>query len=82
MVGVLIQLFANDPRFSVSNAKDTDTVKNRTFWLEVKDLVQEAKSVIKIPSFQIIVGTGCHWFIPMVSCVILSYVVRAFWLFP
>ena len=35
MVGVLIQLFANDPRFSVSNAKDTDTVKNKTFWLEV-----------------------------------------------
>ncbi|KAK7856202.1 hypothetical protein CFP56_024518 [Quercus suber] len=65
-----------------SNAKDRDTVKNKTFWFEVKDLVQEAKSVINIPSFQIIVGTGCHWFIPMVSSVILSYVVRAFWLLP
>ncbi|XP_030946296.1 uncharacterized protein LOC115970817 [Quercus lobata] len=82
MVGVSIKLFANDPRFSVSNAKDRDTVKNKTFWLEVKDLVQEAKTVIKIPSFQIIVGTGCHSFIPMISSVILSYVVRAFWLLP
>ena len=80
MVGVLIQLFANDPRFSDCNAKDRDTVKNKSFWSEVKDLVQEAKTVIKIPSFQIIVGTGCHWFIPMISSVILSYVVRAFWL--
>ncbi|KAK7856201.1 uncharacterized protein LOC112039667 [Quercus suber] len=58
MVGVLIQLFANDPRFSDSNAKDRDLVKSKSFWLEVKDLVQEAKSVIKIPSFQIIVAQG------------------------
>ncbi|KAM3736215.1 hypothetical protein ACB098_10G145700 [Castanea mollissima] len=58
MVGVLIQIFANDPRFSDSNAKDRDLVKSKSFWLEVKDLVQEAKSVIKIPSFQIIVAQG------------------------
>ncbi|KAM4086991.1 hypothetical protein ACJW30_10G144300 [Castanea mollissima] len=41
-----------------SNAKDRDLVKSKSFWLEVKDLVQEAKSVIKIPSFQIIVAQG------------------------
>ena len=58
MVGVLVQLFANDPRFSDSNAKDRDLVKSKSFWLEVKDVVQEAKSVIKIPSFQIIVAQG------------------------
>ncbi|KAI8031042.1 Protein spinster [Camellia lanceoleosa] len=56
IVGVLVRLFANDPRFSDSNAKAQ--IPNKPFWSEMKDLVKEAKSVMKISSFQIIVAQG------------------------
>lgn len=58
IVGVLVRLFANDPRFSDTNTKAKDPVPSKSFWSNVKDLVLEAKSVIKIPSFQIIVAQG------------------------
>ncbi|GMP26111.1 hypothetical protein CsSME_00002694 [Camellia sinensis var. sinensis] len=56
IVGVLVRLFANDPRFSDGNAKAQ--IPNKPFWSEMKDLVKEAKSVMKISSFQIIVAQG------------------------
>ncbi|CAL5368626.1 unnamed protein product [Camellia sinensis] len=56
IVGVLVHLFANDPRFSDGNAKAQ--IPNKPFWSEMKDLVKEAKSVMKISSFQIIVAQG------------------------
>ncbi|KAL7230721.1 hypothetical protein ACSBR2_009077 [Camellia fascicularis] len=56
IVGILVRLFANDPRFSDSNAQAQ--IPRKPFWSELKDLVKEAKSVIKIPSFQIIVAQG------------------------
>ncbi|GMP26113.1 hypothetical protein CsSME_00002695 [Camellia sinensis var. sinensis] len=56
IVGVLVRLFANDPRFSDSNAKAQ--IPRKPFLSELMDLVKEAKSVIKIPSFQIIVAQG------------------------
>ncbi|XP_052197595.1 uncharacterized protein LOC127804696 isoform X2 [Diospyros lotus] len=56
IVGILVRLFANDPRFSDSEAKAQ--VPNKSFWSELKDLVKEAKMVLKIPSFQIIVAQG------------------------
>ncbi|KAH8502807.1 hypothetical protein H0E87_014195 [Populus deltoides] len=66
IVGIMVRLFANDPRFSDtnSNAKDQSP---KSFISEVKYLMKEAKSVIKIPSFQIIVAQGvsgsfpCCW---------------------
>ena len=58
IVGILVRLFANDPRFSDTNTKAKDPVLSKSFWSNVKDLVLEAKSVIKIPSFQIIVAQG------------------------
>ncbi|XP_058085816.1 uncharacterized protein LOC131233199 [Magnolia sinica] len=58
IVGILVRLFANDPRFSDGSSKSTDPIPRKSFWLEVKDLAQEAKSVIKIPSFQIIIAQG------------------------
>lgn len=58
IVGVLVRLFASDPHFSQDDTKTSDQVSGKSFWSEVKDLVQEAKSVIKIPSFQIIVAQG------------------------
>lgn len=58
IVGTLVYLFANDPHFSDSGAKSSNQMSNRTLWSEVKGLVLEAKSVVKIPSFQIIVAQG------------------------
>ncbi|XVF39503.1 hypothetical protein PTKIN_Ptkin01aG0039800 [Pterospermum kingtungense] len=58
VVGILVYLFANDPHFSDSGPKTSNQISNRSFWSEVKDLVREAKTVIKIPSFQIIVAQG------------------------
>lgn len=57
-VGVLVYLFAHDPHFLEDNMKNRNQDESKSFWSEVKDLLQEAKSVIKIPSFQIIVAQG------------------------
>ncbi|KAI8536229.1 hypothetical protein RHMOL_Rhmol10G0240100 [Rhododendron molle] len=54
VVGVLVRLFANDPRFDEATAQ----IPHKPFWTEVKDLITEAKSVIRIPSFQILVAQG------------------------
>ncbi|KAE9449970.1 hypothetical protein C3L33_18123, partial [Rhododendron williamsianum] len=56
IVGVLVRLFANDPRFDDGEAKAQ--IPRKSFCAEVKDMITEAKSVIKIPSFQIIVAQG------------------------
>ncbi|KAH7861179.1 hypothetical protein Vadar_022683 [Vaccinium darrowii] len=56
IVGILVRLFANDPRFDDAEAKAQ--IPHKPFWTEVKDVVTEAKSVMKIPSFQIIVAQG------------------------
>ncbi|OMO93821.1 Major facilitator superfamily [Corchorus capsularis] len=58
IVGTLVYLFANDPHYVDSGKKSSHQIPNRSFWSEVKDLVREAKTVIKIPSFQIIVAQG------------------------
>ncbi|KAJ0024947.1 hypothetical protein Pint_08329 [Pistacia integerrima] len=58
VVGILVRLFANDPHFSDDRTKTIDQVSSKSFCSEVKNLVQEAKSVIRIPSFQIIVAQG------------------------
>lgn len=58
IVGVLVYLFANDPHFSDNGRNDRRQAPNKTFWSEVKDLVEESKSVLKISSFQIIVAQG------------------------
>ncbi|KAI8031039.1 Protein spinster [Camellia lanceoleosa] len=56
IVGILVRLFANDPHFSDSNAEAQ--IPQKPFWSELKELLKEAMSVIKIPSFQIIVAQG------------------------
>lgn len=58
IVGILVRVFANDPRFPNGTAKARNQVPSKSLWSEVKDLVQEAKSVIKISSFQIVVAQG------------------------
>ncbi|KAL5992376.1 hypothetical protein ACLOJK_013293 [Asimina triloba] len=58
VVGVFVRFFANDPHFANDSGKNSDPAPRKSFWLEVKDMAQEAKSVIKIPSFQIIMAQG------------------------
>ncbi|KAK2375639.1 Major facilitator superfamily protein [Trifolium repens] len=60
IVGTLVYIFAKDPHFEDKGkiAKDSNHVQKETFWSGVKDLIQEAKSVSRISSFQIIVAQG------------------------
>lgn len=58
LVGILVRLFANDPRYTSGANKMEDQISHKSFQTEVKELFHEAKSVIKIPSFQIIVAQG------------------------
>uniref|UniRef100_A0A7N0UPV2 Major facilitator superfamily (MFS) profile domain-containing protein n=1 Tax=Kalanchoe fedtschenkoi TaxID=63787 RepID=A0A7N0UPV2_KALFE len=58
IVGVLVRLFAKDPHYSDDGAKGLGLSVKRSFGAEVKDLAREARSVIGIPSFQIIVAQG------------------------
>lgn len=57
IVGILVRLFAKDPRFYESNSITRNQIQ-KPFWSDVKDLIHEAKSVIRIPSFQVIVAQG------------------------
>jgi MFS family permease len=57
VVGILVRLFANDPNFSETDRAE-DRFQDKSFWSEVKYLTKEAKSVMRIPSFQIIVAQG------------------------
>ncbi|KAL1349470.1 hypothetical protein HN51_025967 [Arachis hypogaea] len=58
VVGTAVYLFANDPHFSKEVENVSNQVPSKTFWSDVKDLVEEGKSVSKIRSFQIIVTQG------------------------
>lgn len=58
VIGILVRLFANDPRFVDSNGNEKDQGPQKPFRSEVKDLIKEAKAVIKVPSFQILVAQG------------------------
>ncbi|CAI0374696.1 unnamed protein product [Linum tenue] len=58
VVGILVRLFAHDPQFSEDNNKQQQNSPPRTFVSEMKELMREARSVMKIPSFQIIVAQG------------------------
>ncbi|GMN33737.1 hypothetical protein TIFTF001_004312 [Ficus carica] len=58
IVGILVRLFANDPRFSETESRAKDQISRKSFMSEMKDLMKETKSVIRIPSFRIIVAQG------------------------
>lgn len=58
VVGVLVRLFAHDPRYSDSAQKDRAQTPAKPFLMEMKELVKEAKAVMRIPSFPIIVAQG------------------------
>ena len=59
IVGILVRIYANDPHFPKDNKITTSyQTPNQSFYSEMKDLITEAKTVIKVPSFQIIVAQG------------------------
>ncbi|RWW10199.1 hypothetical protein GW17_00026267 [Ensete ventricosum] len=58
VVGVLIRLFAVDPHFSDDARSTNELVPRKSAWEEVKFMLDEAKAVMRIPSFQIIVAQG------------------------
>ncbi|XP_073154509.1 uncharacterized protein [Henckelia pumila] len=58
LIGILVGLFAYDPRFFDADGKMKDQAPHKTFRAEVKDLIKEAKAIIKIPSFQILIAQG------------------------
>lgn len=58
VVGILVRLYAKDPHFSDDSTRAGNHVTNISLLSQVKELLQEAKSVVKIPSFQIIVAQG------------------------
>lgn len=58
VVGILVGVFANDPRYSNSDSRAKDQIPPKSFMSEMRYVIKEAKSVIRIPSFQIIVAQG------------------------
>ncbi|KAK9713446.1 hypothetical protein RND81_06G027500 [Saponaria officinalis] len=58
IVGILVRLYANDPHYvdETGNAKEKNS--DTSFSADVKEMLQEAKSVVQIPSFKIIVAQG------------------------
>lgn len=58
LVGLLVLFFAADPHFPNGDTSASDRGPKKSFKSDVNELVQEAKSVIRIPSFRIIVAQG------------------------
>ncbi|OMO56058.1 Major facilitator superfamily [Corchorus capsularis] len=60
IVGILVHFFVKDPRFSDTTNNPTKQLVacNNSLSSKVKNMLKEAKYVIKIPTFQIIVAQG------------------------
>ncbi|XVF17229.1 hypothetical protein REPUB_Repub10bG0101700 [Reevesia pubescens] len=58
VVGILVHFFAKDPRFSDIDNRANEHAAHKSFSSQVKDIIKEAKSVMRIPTFQIIVAQG------------------------
>ncbi|CAN4097273.1 unnamed protein product [Withania somnifera] len=57
-VGILVRLFASDPRHLDSDGNAKDQPPPQPFQEEVRQLLKEAKEVIKVPSFQLLIAQG------------------------
>lgn len=58
IVGILVFYFAVDPHFSNSDGGSNVKIPPKSLATEMRMLLKEAKAVMKIPSFQIIVAQG------------------------
>ncbi|EPS74406.1 hypothetical protein M569_00342, partial [Genlisea aurea] len=56
LIGILVRLFANDPHYSSENRVKMDS--NNSWIQELKNLTKQAKSVVKIPTFQLLIAQG------------------------
>lgn len=56
LIGILVRLFANDPQYNQS--------VHKSFREEVKDVIKDAKLVMGVPSFQILVAQGVSGMFP------------------
>ncbi|PIN18938.1 Sugar transporter/spinster transmembrane protein [Handroanthus impetiginosus] len=54
LIGILVRLFAKDPHFS----DRTKHQEHKPFREEVLELIKEAKAIIKVPSFQLLIAQG------------------------
>ncbi|XVF15172.1 hypothetical protein REPUB_Repub09cG0127400 [Reevesia pubescens] len=70
IVGILVRLFDNDPRFSDSDNGAKEHIAHKSFSSQAKEIIKEAKSVMRIPTFQIIVAKGVSGSFP---CSALSF---------
>ncbi|MCD7461734.1 hypothetical protein HAX54_046913 [Datura stramonium] len=57
-VGILVGLFASDPRFLDIDGNAKDQPPKQPFQEEVRQLLKEAKEVMKVPSFQLLIAQG------------------------
>ncbi|KAI3949372.1 hypothetical protein MKW98_023309 [Papaver atlanticum] len=58
IVGILVRLYAKDPMFVEKNCVNGDSSPGKSLSLELKEFLEEAKSVMKIPSFLILIAQG------------------------
>ncbi|XP_051139514.1 uncharacterized protein LOC127257185 isoform X2 [Andrographis paniculata] len=56
IVGILVRIFATDPH--IDNGTINEASSSKSFKLDIHNLLNESKLVMRIPSFQIIVAQG------------------------
>ncbi|XP_009800196.1 uncharacterized protein [Nicotiana sylvestris] len=66
-VGILVSLFAIDPRFLDNDGNAKDQPPQRPFQEEVRELLKEAKAVMKVLSFQLLIAQGISGSFPWSS---------------
>ncbi|CAH9139375.1 unnamed protein product [Cuscuta epithymum] len=67
-IGILVYLFANDPLFYDSDGNKKDhSPHNKSFHAEAAEIIREARAVLKIASFQILVAQGVSGSFPWSS---------------
>ncbi|KAK6791981.1 hypothetical protein RDI58_011062 [Solanum bulbocastanum] len=67
VVGILVRLFAKDPRFIDNYGNVKEQPPQKPFSEEVRELLKEARAVVKVPSFQILVAQGVSGSFPWSS---------------
>ncbi|XP_026391282.1 uncharacterized protein LOC113286864 isoform X1 [Papaver somniferum] len=58
IVGILVRLYAKDPMFVKKKSVNGDSSPGKSLSLELKEFFEEAKSVVKILSFKILIAQG------------------------
>lgn len=67
VVGLLVRIFADDPHFSNRDEERRNEARNKPFKEEIMELMNEAKSVMRIPTFQLLIAQGVSGSFPWSS---------------